>query len=1639
MKTFLFRRLCMFLCSVIAMGLFAAPNDPARVEVGLVQVAEYNPPIGANEFGDPGGTAFSAGNLIPDSGFEPISMRKRLRVARTGVESGRVWFEVDGNGGMSRWELTGMGLMNGAAVRIYRIVDSNGQPLPQNASDNYLDLTGAAAYRRVGTSTVPEAGTPGLPFGGWVDTMYAQPSSLYGTRANLDFTDAFWVENGHTYHYIVTAIGSNTNEAGGENESDPATAVEVSAAPDVGLSGAPRVYSSSGSGLNEIGRAVQGSWFSFQARVTGAEGSVSWQLLDENNQVIAPPAGLSFDSTTGTLSGEPTSTPSPTLLRFRATASNGIGSRDFVLNQPDWVPTGGSERPQPPLNVSAVAGDGHVHLSWNASPTPGVVGYRIYRSEAPRSQQRQRIYLAEGAPALVKDDYVHFEKRVLKADPMWAHPRVRQGTVNETWRVDTAAGVSVERVPHPGTIPPEFVFPGESCARFDATQAGAAGAEGPYIFYPANDVGEADWYSQLEPGRTYRYEAWMRQEGLGNGGQVRLGFNQYYYALGQEFVVDGEWHLYGFEFVASERPTAGFHACPRIEFSGPGQLWIDNIRLFRADTPEVIASVIAPPSPLVFNELMAHQPETGEKGMLRSMGVVLNQGTMAGCLSLHRDSTLTMNWYQAVESAPNMTVPVFLQYAYLTGNAPNNRMKPWLNISSHMSEAEWLVLMEYLAAPIDPGNPADVAAKPWAYLRYRQRGTTRPWTDDFLRIYVEFANETWHNGAVSDEWFGWGRSGWVHGGSKEFGLAAHHIIECLAQESPWYTSMASSGKLRIVMGSNYQNYAEIAAQDAPGAHAIGHTTYVGPKWEVGETPHENYDDHGIQATLLGNVADTEGALVMYARSRETLARSGHFMDLLGYEGGPSGYSLPGQEPHPNAFEYSERYGKSLAMATASLEAWLSAYKYGFGDQGYLSMGIGAYWSSHTMIHKGYRPHAGWLATVMRNRYATGRMIASEVASAPTINWDGVEYPLISSYAFRDGNRLSVFVMSRKLGGVHDGVDWGDGSTPVTLVLPGNPVSPATLYRLSGDPRATNRESMQVSIQSSTVNLSRETQIVMPEGSIYLYVVDTDLPDRDDPLPPPVGAPIVSYASNGTTLQWQSVSGASGYTVFRSKVPMFTRGDAYERVETGSTTFTDTSAVGGSTWYYRVAANNPWGTGFWTAVAVGGTNPSEPIMDAPELRGLMEGPGSLVVQWDEVVGASGYRVGLATSAGGPYEWFEAGIATSWLLDNLEDGRTYYVTVYGYSDQGQGPEAVERSGIPLAGGSEAVLAAWEGHDLVYAGHSSAWPAVLPVERHFQSIQPEYLEKGAGVILDPDNYGFNPGTGPNGVGCHYDGKYVFMPSDDGGNFGAAGGGSFANALSRDLFVGFSVMPAAGQSLSISGIDTGFQYSFGGEGRTLLLHLRYRLGDGEWHDLPVSGYQILPGSRTTNDVSIPLSQESDLQDISVPVEFRFYLYSTQEDARYHPVSMYRSEGAELMLRGSVETVGVPGVPSGLRGVIQNGQIMLAWNPLAGVNRYRVRWGSSALSLINLVDDLSQASLVMSDPAIPAFFYTVEGVNSFGAGVASEVCRVGLIPNRAPVLIGIGAKSVAPGQTITFQIAATDENGDVLQYAAEVPPTPDR
>ena len=129
-------------------------------------------------------------------------------------------------------------------------------------------------------------------------------------------------------------------------------------------------------------------------------------------------------------------------------------------------------------------------------------------------------------------------------------------------------------------------------------------------------------------------------------------------------------------------------------------------------------------------------------------------------------------------------------------------------------------------------------------------------------------------------------------------------------------------------------------------------------------------------------------------------------------------------------------------------------------------------------------------------------MAVEEKSVPTIRWDTKVYPLAGAYAMRDGDRWSVFVVSRKLDGNHNGHDFGDGTTPVTLRLPFASAGKITLHKLTGDPRQSNREKLTIAPQSQDIPataLAGGTFVIdartgggkngLPPGSILLYVFD----------------------------------------------------------------------------------------------------------------------------------------------------------------------------------------------------------------------------------------------------------------------------------------------------------------------------------------------------------------------------------------------------------------------------------------------------------------------------------------------------------------------------------------------------------------------
>lgn len=129
---------------------------------------------------------------------------------------------------------------------------------------------------------------------------------------------------------------------------------------------------------------------------------------------------------------------------------------------------------------------------------------------------------------------------------------------------------------------------------------------------------------------------------------------------------------------------------------------------------------------------------------------------------------------------------------------------------------------------------------------------------------------------------------------------------------------------------------------------------------------------------------------------------------------------------------------------------------------------------------------------LRNRYASGDLMKVEETSIPKVQVGGSEYPAMSVYAFREKTTWSVMVLSRKL----------DGFTPANLRLPFTKATKITLHKLSDDPRQTNRDKMNVEIESLEIPapLLKEGNLAvnersggskegMPAGSIFFYVLE----------------------------------------------------------------------------------------------------------------------------------------------------------------------------------------------------------------------------------------------------------------------------------------------------------------------------------------------------------------------------------------------------------------------------------------------------------------------------------------------------------------------------------------------------------------------
>ncbi|MEW5769568.1 MAG: hypothetical protein AB1831_04310 [Pseudomonadota bacterium] len=736
--------------------------------------------------------------------------------------------------------------------------------------------------------------------------------------------------------------------------------------------------------------------------------------------------------------------------------------------------------------------DGSLTLSWDRVDARDLAGYIVYRSDYPPAAQRGYYFdLAETAAS--PDEHIRAGDMVVVSKKFYRASR-NESMSNRVWGVwneyrillpglldffsDESPRRQWELVPHEAGTPVEQ--PGETCLKLDLGLANKA------TLATYNHSGTAQsWYPVLEA-KPYTVEFWMRANG--RGGHARFMLTGYYHdsipsVRPIDFQVGPTWRKYTATFTPprvqeSDRPNQML-----LELSGPGTFYVDNFRVYRAD----LGYQEMPP------EDYAALRASGMQA-LRTHGIVNTRFRTHDMAQLTNPPGVVGSGTQQLNTLPQ-----------LLGMMRKAGKRPWLQVEFHMSPEEWLGLIEYLAAPYDPASDTP-EAKPWAYKRYQQ-GQTRPWTEEFDRIYSELSNETWNRlfypwvfDAMTDT-----ASGRKYSPGQVYGMYQEYVLSIL-RGSPYWQAADLDRKFRFVLGGwANQSYGRDAAAFSPSSDYLTIAAYNGG-WDEGEGP-----PRLTPASFFNVLSQVNHAIPVgerHARELAELRQTGSHAVPGTYEAGP-GYALNGLNNASVSKQQQaeqEQVMKSLAAGTATLDSFLARAYLGFRLQNFFTFDRGTHWKSHAKWYHGGQAYPAWKLLSLFNQQGVGDMLRTETLSAPRIDLPGFgrrqavkDAPLAAVYATRRSDRYALVVVSRKIGGYPDARD--DGYTPVSIELPFASARRVTLYRMAGDPTANNILADEVGIETvplANIRIGRTFEINaatgadrrgLPPAATFLYVFE----------------------------------------------------------------------------------------------------------------------------------------------------------------------------------------------------------------------------------------------------------------------------------------------------------------------------------------------------------------------------------------------------------------------------------------------------------------------------------------------------------------------------------------------------------------------
>ena len=1081
-----------FFGALLSTQTFAAdPEAPADLTITNTIAAPDPQPFGLNELAGPKGF----NNLNRDAtlgSMEPKFFRAKFFVSDCGSQNGKDWFTSENLSSSSTYQ---DGFWDGADARVYR--RSAEGPYERIQTDKVSSFQAGRDFWAVNfwpnftmknglianDSLVPaEPGKPGEFTDGRLCQWYQQ-------------TD---LRNGRKVFYVVRSISKDGMESDNSNV--------ASATPESSINNGPKITKTV---LNRVDQKPDGSFKPYQDHLEASGGTppLHWEIVA--GETLPPGLATSEkeqnDRNQLFFAGQPSSA-DEAAFKVRVTDSANPPRTDErtikinlpLLPHPDSRQQAKMQVPAPPENVTAVANNGSVTVKWTPVASPDVTGYRVFRSYYPPDQQTTRAVLTGNSGKIQKGDLVFLdvEKSDIPAEQL--HDRViftrfaddpfrtqikKPGATNWTdWKslpsLDDIQEISTRHVPHPQPVPPEFTNPGRTCFQLKAEQDW--GLRLTIVMHGPKDQ---EWYGVLIPGHTYEFSAWLRQDGISHG---KVTFQDTLIKeISSDFTVDGTWKKYSFKF-SIPKWTEKQLGSMTLGFEGGGTLWLDQPVVFDATDslktghPDVPANGMTPIWKDELKKFYTASP-AGSKGVLRYWG---GQSNGPGGMTLE-DILVPV---EARRGTGGSDKQLNLNNALSLMKEVN--AEPWLIISSSFSEEEWRNLIEYLAgAPDSEYGKRRVADR---------GGIATPWTDEFKKIRIECDNETWN---FMFAWCFPGDKDKKIDRAEQYGAFSEMLFRAAKSAPSWKTAKLD-GKVEFIVGgwaisTKPEGYGHLAAQHSPSANYVGTAPYLGG-WEQGMyLGGKTFNDEGVAQWLLYMPRKHQEQTDDHVASAATLREQGKAnYRMVVYEGGP-GYDLPG--PSNPSGTVAESYGKSLAAAVTTLDCYLYESLKGYGPQAFFGFCPGTRWSSHCMAVENdkwvLRPQTTFLALSMRNRFASGQMLAVEPRSLPTADFPAygksfkpvTDLPLVGCYAFRDGDKYSVFLLSRKLD-VRDasGAVTAPGITPVTLHLPFSSAKKITLHKLSGDPRKSNVPGLPT---YSEKNLAIEEMNVSPKLNGAALVVN----------------------------------------------------------------------------------------------------------------------------------------------------------------------------------------------------------------------------------------------------------------------------------------------------------------------------------------------------------------------------------------------------------------------------------------------------------------------------------------------------------------------------------------------------------------------